>query len=400
MRRPLVIAVIALIAGSSCSLFDRGDETLSEMTLERRGPDGVVRVVHEGETFEVEDRRRVEPGDVISTSGGAQARLRLEGDREIWLATSTIVEVIDTDAVGDERGTVLADADDPTSVMFGDIEASTSRGVFRIDRMSASASAGVYAGTVDLDAPGEERERVHTYYQAAVAAGEIQSVAPYQIDGADEWDRLWLEDVVALDEELRQLADGFSSQIRGARPRLSYFQGFARGENVGVVESYLRRKPADLLIAFTIANTDRARPFGRSFARAFTLHDDGAAWGLAVAIMDVRSAGMVAALERLIVGTGALAGGGDGDFGSIASGADDTTGPGGGTDGDSSGPPSTDGDSDTSDPSGDGDGGGGGGSTDGDGGGDCENVIDCTLQDPPVPLPEVSPGEVVEDLLP
>ena len=399
MRKPVVIAALALLLGSSCSLFDRGDDTLSEMTLERRGSDGVVRVEHDGETFEVDDRRRVEPGDVVRTAGGAQARLRLEGDREVWIANRTSVEVIDTDAVGDEAGTVLADVDDPTTVIFGDIEATTTSGVFRIDRMSASARAGVYAGTVNLDTPGQARERVDTYYQASIAAGEIQSTGPYEINKADEWDRLWLEEVVALDEELRQLANGFSSQIGRAQPNLSYFQGFARGEDVGIVKSYLRRKPADLLIAFTIADTDKNRSFRNSFARSFTLHDEGAAWGLAVAIMDVRSGGMVAALERLIVGTGALAGGEGGDFGFVAAGGPSGTG---GTEpgGDTSGEAPTDSDSNTPGTPGGGDGDGDGGPTDDGGGDECENVIDCTIQDPPVPLPEVSPGEVVDDLLP
>jgi hypothetical protein len=407
MRKIALVAVIALLAGSSCSLFERDDE-LSEMTLERRGETGVVRVVHEGETFEVDDRRRVEPGDVIKTSKGAQARLRLEGDREVWLANQTTVEVIDTDAVGDKGGTVLADVDDPTTVMFGDIEASTAHGVFRIDRLTAAARAGVYEGSVSLDAPGQPRVQVDSYFQAPVAAETIGTVTPYRLATSDEWDRLWLEEIVALDDQLRQLADGFSSQIGRARPNLSFFQGLSGVGNVGVVKSYLDRRPADLLIAFTIADTDDARPFKKSFSRAFALRDDGAAWGLAVAILEVRSRAMVARLERLIIGTGAVAGGAGDEFSFVATGgAGGGPGPGPSSEADGSGSPPADDDSGAPDPPG-GDGGGGdGGGGDGDGGdgggdgGDCQDIVDCTLQDPPLPLPDPSPGDsIVDDLLP
>lgn len=394
MRRQTLIAVVALLVGSSCSLFER-DDTLGEMTLERRGQSGVVRVDHEGETFEVDDRRQVEPGDVIRTSGGAQARLRLGGDREVWLADRTRIELVDTDAVDDEKGTVLADVDDPTTVMFGDVEASVAQGVFRVDQLSASARAGVYAGSAHLDSPGEPRVRVRTYFQAPVAAGEIMPVAPYRIDAADEWDRLWLEEIVALDEELAQLANGFSAQIGRARPTLSYFRGLSDGRDVSAVRPYLRRAVADLMIAYTIADTDGEAPFGASFSRAFRLHDAGAAWGLAVAIMEVKSRPMLAALEELIIGTGAVAGGAGDEFTFATGSPGGGTGPGGSVSG-----PSPGGDPGVPDAP-EGDGGDDGGGPGDDGGEECQNVIECTVQDPPIPLPDPSPDDsIIDDLLP
>ncbi|MBW3594692.1 MAG: hypothetical protein KY391_03860, partial [Actinobacteria bacterium] len=144
------------------------------------------------------------------------------------------------------------------------------------------------------------------------------------------------------------------------------------------------RPVADLLVGFTIADNDPDASLKRSFKGAFKYFDQGASYGVAATLLDVRTRPLVAQLESMIVGTGAVAadgGAGEATFGT-ASGtglaASDPTGDttlatddtvSGGVEGETSGNVN-----------------------------DCSNVVDCGVKDvqdqlPPGPGPNSEPEE-------
>jgi hypothetical protein len=150
----------------------------------------------------------------------------------------------------------------------------------------------------------------------------------------DAWDKQYLSDVVDLTQELDLLATGFARQVDQTRPGLDYFSDLTT-DDVAFMRGYLSRPAEDLLVAFTIADNDPDAPFKGSFTKAFRLFDDGASYGVAATILDARTRPLVAQLEELIVGTGAVAADGgagsatfgdeDGDGGTTVAAGEDTT---------------------------------------------------------------------------
>ncbi len=297
MKKISLCLAAAVLAGVSCS----GDQALSEMELR---PDfGIVNVIRDGETLPVENRFELEPGDVIVTKDDALAKFALAGGAEARrgeIQGGARLVVTSTTSVEPEAGEVLMEVSEPTRVTVDGVTARASQSSFRIDRGFGSVRAGVYSGQVNLDAPGQSDVVLPTLYQATIVAGDLPTqTRPYQLDQEDPWDLALLAEVVELEEQLAVLARGLGNQLRGERPTLGYFSALVDGRNVNFMSSYLRRKPADLLIGFTIArNAESALP--RAFEQAFDLFDDGARWGVAASIMRVDSRPVVAQLERVI----------------------------------------------------------------------------------------------------
>ncbi|MDQ3941352.1 MAG: FecR family protein, partial [Actinomycetota bacterium] len=313
MRQPIALLLALVVLGSG-ACFSGGDE-LGDMML--RPIAGTVEILRGNEIIEVDSDEALEPQDVVVTKADGLARLNLEDERTVMVQARTRVRIRSPQTIEGQKGSVLAMADAGSmKVIFDDITSTVSDGIFRLDRGFGSSRASTYSGSVHLETPGETRLALDPLHQVEVAAGDLpETAAPYEIDVKDEWDRDYLGEVVDLTVQLDLLANGFSNQL-GAAPRgLGYFASLV-GRDVGFMRPYAAREPADLLVGYTIADNDPDRSLAASFAEALDLHDRGARWGVAAAILDVRTRPLVAQLGDLILGSGVVAsgGGGGGDF--------------------------------------------------------------------------------------
>ena len=362
------------------------------MSIERAGGEGAIEVLRGSKVIEVgQDEVPIRPQDVIRTRGDAEARIRLVGRRQSLLGSSARALVAGTDALELVAGSLVATAGSPTRLGMGDVSVDAADGaVVRLDRSFASARAGVYRGAATAMAPGEDRLVLVRLFQASISAGDLPpSASPYRLDQADPWDRIYLEDVLVLDQRLERLRAGFQSQVGGRRPGLGYFRRLAGGDRVGFLQPYLRSglPAADLLIGFTVART-AVGDLERQTERAFDLYRRGARWGVVAAIMRVPERPLLAALTRAITATGVVAQGTGGEPVFVAD-----AGPGGPGGPDLSGP------------------GSGGGDDGGDRGGEprprpspsqtptCDNEVTCTIEDIIGPQPTPTPTSNLVDEL-
>lgn len=348
MKKLALSLAAVVLAGVGCS----GDEGLADMEL--RAESGTVHVLRDGETINVGGPVELQPGDVIETKAGALASFALEGGadaRKGQLQGNTRVLVRSPSSVEAEEGRLLLQVTEPTRAVVEGVTALSTDGVFRIDRGFGSVRAGVYSGSLELDAPGQGNLAVSMLYQATLVAGDLPNrTRPYRLDEGDPWDQVLLKEVVNLEQELEVLARGLGSQLGRQRPDLNYFRALSEGEKVGFMKSYLSRKPADLLIGFTIAEIADGT-LERTFKAAFDLHDEGARWGVAAKILEVEPRPLVAQLERLILGTGVVSADGSGNtakFTVAAAAASDT----GSSGGDGIAPSSSSSNTQTNQPSG------------------------------------------------
>ncbi|MFP5351268.1 MAG: hypothetical protein ACLGIB_01725 [Actinomycetota bacterium] len=398
MKKLTIFLACALVGGLACA----DESALKDMELSVLK--GVVNVIRDGETIPVESTIGLEPGDVVETKQGTIAKFALDGgpdERRGELQGSTKIMIRSATSIEAEEGQLLLAVQQPTTVVVDSVTARTAGGTFRIDRGFGSDRAGVYSGSLDLDAPGQPRLRLDTLFQATMVAGDLPSQGrPYRLDESDAWDQRVLGEVVDLEQQLEVLARGLTPQLRGQRPNLDYFEALIGGGNVSFMRGYLQRKPVDLLIGFTIAR-NASLELEKAFRWGFRLYDQGARWGVAAKIMEVEPRPVVAQLERLILGTGVVAADGSGqpaDFSVAAAAASETGG--------STTVASTDG----SDPTTTG-GGNDPGSGD-DGGGDdkpnekptpeespdeCSNSTECTVNDILGQRPSPSPSPSSEE---
>lgn len=161
------------------------------------------------------------------------------------------------------------------------------------------------------------------------------------------------------------------------------------------MRSYLARSRPndvpDLLIGFNIALQSR-QPFKKAFRSAFRYFEDGGDWGVVAAILGVRARPLLAQLDDVIDGTGAVAQGADSEaeFTLAAAEAaggetiDGTFNDGGNDPGNLAGPDPGGGEdprpSPRPSPSGDVE--------------DCQNAVDCAAKEVlPRPEPSPSPSE-------
>ena len=382
-----VVLGVAVLGANACS---SGPTDLGEMRVQRDG--GKVQILRGSDVIDVGDVASIEPKDIVITGANGSAHLNLETtDQSVVLAPGTHLRIRSTTSVEGQKGSLVATASGaPMHVTFDGVTASFRQAQFRLDRGFGSARAATYAGSVQLESPGQPRiELPGKLWQADIAAGDLPDEAsPYRLNSSDEWDRNYLSSVVSLNKELSLLAKGFERQVGGSRPTLDYFSSISEGQNIGFLSDYLGRKTADLFVAFTIASNSAGVGFRHSWEEAFSLYDEGAEWGVAAAIMNVPGHPLLAQLEELIRGTGVVASGRNDGETTFAFGGEGTSGSG---------------DSGT----GPGDSGSGNGSVNGGVGGetndqvkDCATFADCTVQDvqdqlPPGPNdgdPDPDPG--------
>ncbi|MDQ3953013.1 MAG: hypothetical protein M3279_08640 [Actinomycetota bacterium] len=324
--------VLVLFVGVAWWRFSDASE-LAEMTVKRRA--GLVTVLRAGEAIEVGDSVSLKPRDVVQTHSSGEAIIRLEGGRLLSLAHESKIRVKDFRTVESQGGSLLVDAGDPLVVTIGGIRVTTPQAAFRIDRGVSVARVGSYDGRVAVSAPGEERLMVPALFEAAAPVNGAlpQSPRPYDFDYDDPWDRLHLEDVLALQEQLDQLSGGLEAQIGRERPGLDYFAALEEDANVSFLRPYLKRDPINLLVGFTIARQDD-RPLKAAFRQAFSLYDRGAEWAVAAAIMDVKLQAVIVALEDIATVAVVAASGGEDSFTAAAAQLTDSPGteppPGGG----------------------------------------------------------------------
>ena len=315
----VLLALAALSAVAVGVYFNDSDE-FGAMTLRKIG-DGRVEIHRGNEVIEVDEGdEALEPQDLIVTGSDGDAVLKLEEGRKVHLARKSSLRIRSTTIVEAQQGSVLATADAPMQVIFDDVTARLSSAQFRLDRGFGSARAASYRGSVLLESPGEPRLKLNRLFQVDVAAGDLpQASVPYRLSLRDLWDKEHLGDVVTLTENLDLLATGFERQVGSTRPGLEYFSDLS-SSNVSFMRPYLSRPVTDLLVAFTIAENAPGTPKA-SFQDAFDYMDEGASYGVAATILRAKSNNMVAQLEELIVGTGAVAG--DGGTGDASFGGDD-----------------------------------------------------------------------------
>lgn len=311
MKKLAIPLIISLIATTACWPF--GSDDIAEMSVKRTSDSGKVEITRGDETISVSDVEEVEVGDLVSTSGGARALLRLDGEkpnaRFVNLAPNTDLRIESTKAVEGplHTGSLVADTGAPMRVTFAGFDATSSSGAFRVDIGVASVRAGAYSGAVRLETPGQPRIELSKLFEAQAAAGDIDGKEPYRLDTADPWDRVFLRSVVDLDEQLTPLATGLRNQLGGARPGLPYFHALA-DQDVGFMKRYLSRPTVDLLTAFLIADNSPGS-LKKNMARAFRLADDGAKWAVAAGILGAGFKTLVADLSNIATATGAVAGG-------------------------------------------------------------------------------------------
>ncbi|HYP22085.1 MAG TPA: hypothetical protein VEV43_00765 [Actinomycetota bacterium] len=312
-RAPQIAVGLVLVLFVGVAWWRFSDASvLEEMTVKKRA--GIVTVLRGGETIEVGDSTSLKPRDVVQTHSSGEAVIRLEGDRLLTLAPDSKVRVRDARGVESQGGSLLADTSESLTVTFGGTRASTSSATIRIDRGISAARVGSYEGRVTLSAPGEERLVIGRLFQASPSVNFMpESAVPYDFNVADQWDRLHLDRVIALQEELDQLSAGLETQVEGERPGLDYFSALQDGADVSFLKPYLRRDPINLLVGFTIASHEDG-PLGASFRRAFDLFDRGAEWSVAATIMGVKLEAVLADLEDIATVAVEAASGGDDSF--------------------------------------------------------------------------------------
>ena len=313
MKKLNILLIVSVVAGTACWPFG-DDALLAEMTI-RRQSGGVVTIVRGSQQIPVTNEDvPVQPGDVIRTTDDGVANLRLEGDRQAWIAQvgdsrgGTETRILGTDGLDGRSGTIVAAAIDPMRVRFGDVVAGGGDAIFRIDQYAGAARAASYDGTVRLTAPGEAAVEMDRLHEVQASAGDLRTARPYQLDPNDPFDRRELAAVITLQAELDVLGSALQSQLGRQRPSLDYFEVLA-DRNVDAMKPFLRRPPADLLTAFTIATNTDASPFATAIKDAFALRDDGGEWGVVAAILRSNPRLLLADLNDIIVATGAVAGG-------------------------------------------------------------------------------------------
>lgn len=295
---PKIAVGLVLTVFAAVVYWPFADEALAEMTIQRR--EGRVVILRGGETIEVKDETSLKPRDVVQTQSAGEAVIRLEDSRLLTLAANSRIRIRDTRGVESQSGSLLAETRDPLHVAFGSVKAQTSTGTVRVDRGVSAARVASYRGEITVSAPGEERLEVSSLFEAAPSVNAVpSSTVPYDIDETDPWDRLYLPEVVTLQEQLDQLTAGLRAQIGKERPGLDYFSALAQKEDVSFLRPYLRRAPVNLLVAFTIAD-QAEKSLAPAFRRAFSLYDRGATWAIAAAIMDVKLNAVVADLEDIV----------------------------------------------------------------------------------------------------
>jgi hypothetical protein len=311
MKKIALPLIVCLLATTACWPFASDEQ--GNMTVKRVSGSGRVEIFREDETISVTDPEPLVIGDIVSTTGNAIARVKLVGNDLINMGADTELRIASTKAVEGplHTGSIVADTDGPMRIEFAGVAATSSHGIFRVDKGAASVRAGTYTGSWKLETPGQPRVALSKLFEIQTAASALRQREPYDLDNSDPWDRVYLKDLVALDEDLTPLAEGLQSQLGGSRPDLPYFAALAE-QDVDFIKPYLTRPTIDLLTAFVISNNSPG-PMGPDFVRAFRLADDGAEWPVVAGILDAHFNTLIAELTDIATSTGAVADGAGSD---------------------------------------------------------------------------------------
>ena len=317
-QKALVVVLAAAVLGVAVFIAVSQGEALGEMKV--RAEAGSVSIQREGEVISTRGEADIAPGDVISTSAGSQAILRLEGDRVLALDSSARLRVLGTTGVESQDGTVVAKARDPLEVSLGDTVARGRKAVFRIDRDSGTSRAGVYSGRVELSAPGSPALELDALWQTTVVADRLYEAEPYELGLKDIWDQSFLDDLVELEQQLQSNKSGYIGEIAGIAPSLAYFDSLVKGD-VGFLRKYSDelspKRPGyttDVMIGLFLASRAPGS-LERAFHKAFGYFQGGASWGIAAGLVGLDRKGewtpAVAQLEDALFETSGGAGGDD-----------------------------------------------------------------------------------------
>ena len=405
MKRLALPLIMCLLATSACWPFG-GEEELAAMTLRKAGG-GTVQILRASEdaiTVGKEDVA-VKPNDIIRTFDGALAQVALEGERLAWIGGQKQpvgnvpegqMQILSATSVEAETGTVMAEAQDPMKVHFGDAVASGSDSVFRVDRRAGAARAASYEGTVEVSAPGETNVVLDRLFEAPATASDLRPAQPYRLNPADRFDGRQLQDVIELENDLGLISQGLVTQLGRQKPSLSYFRSYADGKNVNPLRRHLDRPAIDLLLGFTIAINAKPLTFGEALDSAFENRDNGGSWGVVSEIVGSDPKLLLADLNNIIDASRIVAGGNeepvfsaaaaqDASSGNVAPPPDDSGGTGPGPD---------PGDQDP--------GGGGQDPDDPEEPEDCDSVVECEIREALPgggdPDPDPSPSNILDGL--
>jgi hypothetical protein len=157
--------------------------------------------------------------------------------------------------------------------------------IFRFDRRVA-IRVGVYTGEATVTSLTGSLA-IPTLREGVVAGRTLPRAAtPLTLDPNDAWDKLLLEDVIALDKNLEDLSNGYQGQFGSTMRNWKEIAKIAPGRDLGFTTPYFQNTgSADILIGtvFSLLLEQRARN-GASAATFFgtllSLLDEGATWGL------------------------------------------------------------------------------------------------------------------------
>ena len=306
---------------------------------------GAVDVIRDDQTLAVVDRMSIERGDIVVAEPGAVATMRLEGRRLLILGSAreqSEVSILGGSAVASTAGSLLAQAGERTSVMVGETKAVGRRSLFRVDRPFGTARAGVYRGSVSLEAPGSPGLELRRLFQSTVTANQLYEETPYDLRPDDQWDAHYLDSLVDLERNLSLYRAGYKDQLGNSLPSLDYFSSLVDAD-VGFMQPLVKRQSpkrpgytVDLMVGLFVAKHAPGR-LGAAFDRAWRLRREGGSWGVVAGILGLgeqkRWQPMVAQLASTIERSIAVAGGTrpETEF-TLADGGDATLGDGGGPD--------------------------------------------------------------------
>jgi hypothetical protein len=295
----LAIAAVVAAMLASCNPF-AGPAEQESMSLEPTSDDGVVSIARAGEELKVTDAFEVQRGDVISTSESG-ARLQLVGRRSALIGPQSEIRVDGVDSLGDPKGSVIVHIRDGVSIHYDDgVEVHTDSAVFRMSGDPQSTALMAYAGSLTLQAVGEEPISVGPFFEVTLTPGRVGVPSPYTLAGGDPLDDPYVRDARNLESKLDQFRVQLMSLMAGESVEPGLLWQLMPGANASLVRPTGDdvESISDLLIAFGIAlNTDGSPE--RAMTEALDLHRGGAPWGIVAEIVGVEGDELLVDLEAL-----------------------------------------------------------------------------------------------------
>jgi hypothetical protein len=284
---PLSSAIITvLVAGLVVAGIDTVDRDKVEPGTARLEPSGVVEISLAGAPFvrashgrtlrandkvqvldgravlELPDRSKVElrSGSVLTVNGAVQPEISLnDGD--------LLVESGRGDTVVIDGGTALIEVAGSSKL-----------------RRGVSLAAGVYDGTARVSR-NDDGLTIPQYRQAAVVGTGILPPAaePLTLAAADEWDRRMAGSVMALDEQLRLIAQAFEAEAPPDAGPDAFKAWMPKAASLPITPELLAgRAVGENLIGLTLVALDKG-DFNSRVASIFGFRSEGASWGLVAA---------------------------------------------------------------------------------------------------------------------